>query len=327
MKNIIVIKTDGGNEIGLGHVYRSINLAKQLKNNNYKIIFLTKSSILRKIIPLTFPIKKINENVKTLEKILDEIKPKIIILDKLYENSNELKILNNKSQVLAIDYIGKNKFYLKNGINILYQKSGIRGKNSVSGFAFAILSNSIKIKKAIKISKQVKKILVIQGGSDTPCNTPLIIDSLNSLQEKMKVDVIVGASFECWKKLDKSIKNSNHQIKLFHNIRNIGEIMEKNDMAITGGGMTSLELCHLGIPSIIICGAPFEEETASLLEKNGFGMNLGYMKKLSKEKIAVSVKELMMDFKLRKGMNKIGQKLVDGDGSKRVANEISRRIK
>ena len=98
-------------------------------------------------------------------------------------------------------------------------------------------------------------------------------------------------------------------------------------MAITGGGMSSLELCCLGIPSIIICGESFENETASLLAKKGFGINLGYNKKISKEKIAVVSKELMMNYEQRKKMNKMGQKLIDGNGTKRVSSIIERMIK
>jgi len=37
--NQIIIKTDGNNTIGLGHVYRSLNLAKELKKKNIKVIF------------------------------------------------------------------------------------------------------------------------------------------------------------------------------------------------------------------------------------------------------------------------------------------------
>ncbi len=323
----IIIKTDGDNNIGLGHVYRTLNLAKELKNNNIKVVFLTKSTILKKIIPKSFIIKKIKNNKNDLQNILDSINPKIIVIDKLKENSNELKILGGKSKIIAIDYTGKNKKMIKFGINMLYQKSGIRGKNCFSGFDLTILSESIRNKNPIKISRKVKKILVIQGGSDTPCNTPKIIESLNKINEDIQIDVIVGASFECWKKLEKSIDNSIHHVKLFHNSKNIGKIMRGNDMAITGGGMTSLELCHLGIPSIIICGASFENETASLLATSGFGINLGYKKKLSKEKIAVISKELMMNYEQRKKMNKIGQKLIDGNGTKRVSSIIKRMIK
>ncbi len=326
MKETIIIKTDGDNYIGLGHVYRMLNLAKELKKDN-KIVFLTKSIVLKKIIPKKFIVKKIKNDKKNLQNILDSVNPKIIIIDKLRENSNELKILRKKSEIIAIDYTGKNKKIIKFGINMLYQKSGIQGKNCFSGFDLTILSESIRKKNPIKISKKVKKILVIQGGSDTPCNTPTIIESLNKINENIQIDVIVGASFKCWKKLEKSIEKSIHQVKLFHNSKNIGKIMGENDMAITGGGMTSLELCHLGIPSIIICGASFENETSSLLATSGFGINLGYKKKLSKEKIAVMSKELMMNYEQRKKMNKVGVKLIDGNGTKRVSKIIERMIK
>lgn len=325
MKEIIIIKTDGDNDIGLGHVYRTLNLAKELKNN--RIIFLTKSTVLKKIIPKKFIVKKIGNKKNDLKNILENINPKIIIIDKLKENSDEIKILRKKSKILAIDYRGKNKKMINFGINMLYQKSGIQGKNSFSGFNLTILSESIRRRNPIKILKKVRKILVIQGGSDTPCNTPKIIESLNEIDENIQIDVIIGASFECWKKLEKAINNSIHHVKLFHNSKDIGKIMEKNDMAITGGGMTSLELCSLGIPSIIICGASFENETASLLATNGFGINLGYTKKISKEKIAVISKELMMNYEERRKMNKIGQKLIDGNGTKRVSNIVERMIK
>ena len=48
MKETIIIITDVDHEIGLGHVYRSLNLDKELKKNNFKIVFLTKSKILKK---------------------------------------------------------------------------------------------------------------------------------------------------------------------------------------------------------------------------------------------------------------------------------------
>lgn len=327
MKKTIIIKTDGSNKIGLGHIYRSINLAKELKKNNFRIVFLTNSIIVKKIVPKSFIVINYKNDLNELIKILDEFKPKIIVIDKLEENKKELKIMIEKTIIFTIDYIGKNKNFVKKGINILYQISGSQKKNSFSGFKFAILNDSIKNKQPIEISKKVKKILIIQGGSDTPCNTPIIIDSLNQINEKLLINVIVGASFQCWKELDDSITHSSHKIKLHNNIKNIGKIMKLNDLAITGGGITCLELCHLGIPSVLICGAPFENETTSLLEKKGFGVNLGYRKKISRKKIVNATKNLMTDYNQRKKMNKVGKKLIDGNGTLRVSNEILRLIK
>lgn len=327
MKKTIIIKTDGNHKIGLGHIYRSINLAEELKKNNFRIIFLTKSIILKKIVPKTFMVINYKNNLNELKKNLNEFQPEMIVIDKLEENEKELKIMSEKTNLFVIDYTGENKKFLKYGVNILYQKSGLQKKNSFSGFKFAILSNSIKNSVPIKISKKVKKILIIQGGSDTSCNTPKIVDCLNEINEKIVINVIVGASFECWNELNKSIINSSHKIKLYKNIKNIGKIMKLNDLAITGGGMTCLELCHLGIPSVLICGEPFENETTSLLEKKGFGVNLGYEREISRGEIVISTKNLMIDYKQRKKMNNIGKKLVDGNGTLRVAKEISRMIK
>ena len=324
MKKVVVIKTDGNNKIGLGHIYRSLSLAKELKKNNIKVIFLTESIILQKIIPKSFQIEIIRNNTKDLKNILNSLNPKIIIIDKLKENTNVLEIFKKQSTVIAIDYTAKNKKMIKNGINILYQKSGVKGKNSFSGFNLVILSNYIKKIKPIKISKKVKKIMIIQGGSDTMCNIPTIIDSLNQIDTDIQLNVIIGGAFECWRKLEKSIENSIHKIKIHSNIKEIGKTMVKNDIAITGGGMTSLELCNLGIPSIILCGEEFENETSSLLEKNGFGINLGYKKKISKKEIALTVKKLMSNYQQGKNMNKIGKKLIDNEGIKRVTDIVLR---
>ena len=43
MKQNIIIRTDGDNKIGLGHIYRSLYLAKELKKNKFNVIFLSKS--------------------------------------------------------------------------------------------------------------------------------------------------------------------------------------------------------------------------------------------------------------------------------------------
>lgn len=327
MKETMVIRTDGDHRLGLGHIYRSVNIAKELRKNGFKIIFLSKSPCLENIIPREFSIKKITGGTKNLQKIIDEIKPTVLILDKLCVDSDELRILTKNTSVVAIDYIGKNKKMLKNGINMLYHTSGLRGKHSFSGFEFTVLSDSIRKRKLIKISRDVKKILVMQGGTDTHCNIPKIVDLLNKIHEKIQISVVTGPSFKCWKELNESANASSHRIRVFHDIKDIGSIMVKNDMAITGGGMTSLELCHLGIPSVIICGESFENETSSLLEKNGFGVNLGYKKILPKEKIVEVIKELMMNYERRKEMNRIGKVLVDGNGTKRVAKKVMRAIK
>ena len=46
----IVFVVDGNHKIGMGHVYRSLNLAKKLSNHGHPVIFLTSEEISHKII-------------------------------------------------------------------------------------------------------------------------------------------------------------------------------------------------------------------------------------------------------------------------------------
>ena len=179
-------------------------------------------------------------------------------------------------------------------------------------------------KKIKKIKKQVRSILILQGGADTYCLIPQIIESLNDIEGDFKITVIVGPSFKCWKKLEKAKKYSKHFIAILHNIENMSSEMLKHDLAITAGGMTLLELSRTGIPSIIICGEKLEEETAILMEKKGFGINLGFSKNISKDNVADKTQFLIKNYPLRKKMNNVGPKLVDGKGSSRVAKIIAK---
>ena len=91
-------------------------------------------------------------------------------------------------------------------------------------------------------------------------------------------------------------------------------ILKNYDLAITAGGMTLLELACVGIPSLIICGERFEIETAKLLEKYGFGKNLGFGKNVSTKKLNSEISAIINDFNTRKSMKLCGQKLIDGNG-------------
>lgn len=324
----IVIRVDADNVLGMGHFYRSLNLAKEMKKRGVKLSFLTKSPIVTKLTPKNIPVMKLpKDSHKDQKKIISELKADIIIIDKLEEASLLINLYKKYSKkILAIDYTGKNQNMIKYGINMLYPKTGIKGKNSFSGLEYSILNDDFIKTKKIPISNKVKKIIVLQGGADTFCFTPKIINSLNEIQEKLSITIILGPSFNCKKELDKAIKISKHNLKILQNVKNMSKIMKNQDIAITGGGMTLLELAHLGIPSIVICGAKFENETASLMQKKGFAINLGYKRKWSKSKLSSTVRELMYDNDLRRSMNKNGRKLIDGKGTKRVSDLILKEI-
>lgn len=319
----IIVRVDGNHCIGMGHVYRALNLADSLKKSGHQVFFVTVNQEARKIL-----VKKSHcyilpkHSVTSKQKIIQKFKPDIIILDKLKEKTSEIRFLQKNSKLIAIDYTGRNKNMIRNSISMLYQRSAASGNNSFSGFEYTILNKTFQNSRPIHVKKNARSILMLQGGSDTRCFTPKIIESLNNLKEDFRITVVLGPSFRCWSELKKSTMSNKKPLKILHNVKNMSSIMRKHDMAITGGGMSLLELCRLGVPSIVICGERFENETASLLQKKGFGINLGYGLGVSKSRIAKVAKELLADYSKRKRMNKAGINTIDGKGTARVVKII-----
>jgi len=318
MKNFkFLFIVNGNNKIGLGHVYRSINLANSLLKKKHKVSFITQDGIAKKIISTKHEckfIQKIN-NVKT-KQFLNFYEPDLIIIDKLQENKTNLKILRKSCKILAIDYTGKNYELFDYGINFLYPSSKI--KNSFSGFEYAILNKEFSKNKKSKIKKRVTSILILQGGADTYCFIPKIVLALNKLKESFRITTVVGSSFQCWPQLKKALSNNKKPLKILRNVNNMPEIMYNHDIAVTAAGNTLLELASIGIPSVIVCGERFENETAKIIEKNQFGINLGFGNDVSMKKIANTVQKLISNYNLRVKMNNRGKTLVDGKGTERV---------
>jgi len=320
----ILFLVDGNFKIGMGHVYRSLNLASALRLYSHKISFLTSDLIAKKMISELFSCKYINtKNCNNKKEIIEKINPDIIIIDKLFEKRKILQMLQKiTKKIIGIDYKGRNKDLINYGINMLYPLSG-KKNNSYSGLGFAILNSQFSEKRIKKIKKNPTSVLILQGGSDTRSFIPVILNSLKNLPSSIKISVVLGPSFRSWSQLKKSINENERDVTILQNVKDMRKIMRKHDIAITGGGMTLLELSCVGVPSIVVCGEQFENETAKLLQKNGFGINLGFNPNLSKKKIFYATKKLLADFELRKNMSNSGKKLVDGKGANRVAKIIT----
>jgi spore coat polysaccharide biosynthesis predicted glycosyltransferase SpsG len=327
MKQYTILSyVDGNNSIGLGHAFRQFNLGKELKKEHFKIFYRTHDKIVKDILSSISNCQYIKKNLSLEKKFIDEINPDLIIIDKLEEKKTFLKMLNKtRKKILAIDYIGLNKNLIENGINILYPKSGI--KKALTGFDFAILNKQFKKTKRKLIKKNVDSILILQGGADTYCLLPKIITNLNDIDKKFKITVVVGHSFDCWDSLNKSVKNSPHKIQIKKNVIDMSTLMNKHDLAISAAGMTLLELAFLGIPTVIVCAEKFEEETARLLQRRGFGLNLGFSKNPNKTKLQKSLMILNDSYQLRHKMSLNGKRIVDNSGTKMIVKHINFLIK
>jgi spore coat polysaccharide biosynthesis protein SpsF len=323
----IIFRVDGNQQLGMGHVYRVMNIAKKLQKN-YSLLFVTKTLIAKKMLsPFGNCILFRKNDSKFLKSSIKNFNPDIIIVDKLFENQTLLNFFKlHTKKLIGIDYTSKNFSKFDISLNMLYSKSGSKSKKNYSGFKYSIINNNFYNFNPITINKKINSILILQGGSDTHCFIPKIIDALNLIDLSFSLTVVTGPSFQCWTELNKSIKQNKKNITVLKNVKNMASIMSKSDFAISAGGITLLELTHLGIPTIVVCAEKFENETANTLEKLGFGKNLGFGKSISKNFIAKHTLELIRNTSSRKSMNSIGPKIIDSKSTSRIVKIIDSLI-
>jgi UDP-2,4-diacetamido-2,4,6-trideoxy-beta-L-altropyranose hydrolase len=328
-KTNVLIITDGNNKIGLGHFYRTFSLSKELKKNRMNISFLTsKNKFLKNNLSkfgnhYTFS----NNDEKDLEKI-KKINPDIIIIDLLekffpYSIKFIKKLKNSCSLLTSIDFEGKGLQYIDLGFHTLFKPKKFHAKKSFIGFEFAIIRKEfLLVRKKYNFSKNINSIIILQGGADTHCISPKILQSIRTIPKHVKITLVLGPMFECHENLEKTIKALDRTIKLIFNSKKIHNEMKKHDIAITAAGNTMLELMLIGIPSLIICGEKHELKIANQVNRKKMALSIGYGKNITKNSIEKNFIKLLNDYKLRKKFHTNSKIAIDGNGTKKISQLI-----
>ena len=308
---MLAFSIEASHKRGLGHLYRSITLAKYLRyksiffiNKNLKSFKILKKNKIRfKVMDRT---KKIN-----FKNLINQHSVKIWINDKLETNKLEGQKISSLVSFVTFDDWGKGSMFAKLNISPLYfGKKKLFGKKVLAGTKYLPLE---KNSKYTRTRKKINKILISMGGSDTHNVTLKILDYLK--KKKFSATVICGPAF----KLNNGVKNYKKDFKINYNVVNIYKEFFDHDILICGGGMTPFEAASTGLPSIVIASEPFEIPVCKKLEKMGISKFIGYHKKINFEKI-----DLNLDIKK---MSNICINRIKKDGLKIIKKNLASLLK
>ena len=329
----VLIYTYGNHKMGMGHVYRMLNLANLLKKRGHNILFLLPAWTegVKKITEYKWKIIEIPidrfEQEQAYRQLLDDCIFDCIIVDALDVSKNIMKLFREKTKLLlSLDNIGEGRFLSDILINILYKREPKlkKPKIEINSFDYLILNENFKkfnLKEKI-INKEVKKILITQGGSDTYGVVPKIMEELNKLPMELECDVLIGPAFKHHEELISSIRNSDLKINIEENIRKTWELFYDVDIAISGGGMTLFELLCVGVPCIVLTQEYKEMETLNFLNELKLIDMLGLYERLQDGDILNVTIELINNYNKRIEMSEKGKKVIDGSGCERIADLI-----
>lgn len=330
----ILFRTSGGmkKDLGLGHIYRCLNLSHYIKRSN-DLHFMIEDYgnveqiikekgyeniiSLKKDIPIKFDI------AKTIQYILNK-KIDVVIIDKYKINKQYVEKIKKFVKVILITGLRNNIDYdadlIVNGF-IGYKNKIVRNKYGTKcllGPAYQILNHKYA-KKTMSTKKKYDLLATFGGFDSTNIVTVLMKVLLN--HKRIKTKIILGAATKKTKEIHDMEQKHKKYLSIVEQTFDMRKEISQTHFGICAGGITTYEFSAMQVPFAIVCQYEHQIITAREWQKKKIAKNLGFIQG-NEKKLDILLSQLVQ--------NKIhlkSQKIIDGLGSKRVATEILKMVK
>lgn len=318
-KKNILIRTEGYDKIGLGHIYRCLLLAYNLINHDIRFVISKKSDIgIKKIQDSHFHYTVIEDDFE-IGQLVEKHNYDILINDMLDTDEKYMKYCKNLGvRVINFEDLGTGAIYADAVINDLYDKQNDY-KNHYWGSSYYCIRDEFLLSKPTELRKEVKEVLIIFGGTD-PCNlTEKLLNVVKSLCEKQEIHYtfIVGMGYKNADKLKSIVDEADLNIDIVKDVKLMTEYMGKADIAISSQGRTMLELASMTVPTVLLAQNEREQHHEFGYLKNGF-INLGLGSEVENQtiretllwlfnspQIRKQMKDQMIEVDLKKGIKRV----------------------
>ena len=349
MKKIkILFRTSGGRargkQLGMGHIFRCINLAKNLKNAN--IFFLIedfgsgRKTIYENGFKNCYKLKKnicLEEDIIETKKIINKKNIDITIIDKFDINQKLVREIRKESKVVIISDLEKINFASDLVINgFIGFKNEIKtnkfNTKCLIGPKFQILNENFARPPLNKNKKY--DLLVTLGGFDEQNIIESILEILKNMDSKLKVKIILGPATIKNKQI-RNLEKSLKFVKIIQKTKNMRNEIAETKFGICSGGITSYEFAAMKVPFGIISQVKHQTRTAKIWEKMNIATNFGTYSKKSQKKIERWIIENnlkennLKENNLKENNlkeNNVKQCIIDGKGVKRISDEMLKLI-
>lgn len=327
-KKSILFISGAFKKTGIGHVFRSVSLAEEFKQNVNPIFFVNENKAVIDYIGkngfkyYTENLFDVIQNIKISAVIYDMYESEIGLLSSIKERYGDLL-------VFALDYFNYNNPPVDCIINLYNHNRNDKIPINVEyheGVKHTIIRKSFDdyIKQNKKINKQVENILITFGGSDFSGHSVKVLKNLISLDyKKAKVCLIAGPIFSHIKEILSIVSGGSFDIEFLKNVSDIEKYMFKADLAFSGAGTTMMELCALGVPTIVIPQNMREKNFAEkFAQKEAVELCSGQKHNMLLKRI----EKILNSYKKRKKLSVNAKNLIDGKGRIRIKNIVAKVI-
>ena len=318
----IVFRVSTNSHYGLGHLVRLMALRSFFHKPVHWFVDPKSLNLVRKKIPKKDKILEENscKSIKKAISFCNEFHAKAFICDSYNISLNEL----DKCKTKVFYFIDSpNKTLKTNIVYINCQPYRSLSKFSISGVNYFPINTEGRRQKKINFSDLTFPIncLISFGTVDSKNLTSYVLSAILS-DQKLKTLLnpicLLGPYFQ-YKKEVKSLLNKFNDYTLFLKCNSILELGIQCPIAIGLPGVSQIERLYCGFATTLIWQKSYHHKLALNWERMGLALSAS----LSISQINSAIHKMVNnDFQIAKKISFDGQKLVDGNGGKRLAKKI-----
>ncbi len=337
----VLFRCDASSEIGLGHIVRCHALADELARHGLEPWFATRSpdglglnEIRRhghRIIPTAEPSPDEVSAIEsaTVQPSFRRRRFRAVVMDHYDLDARWLvEAQRLADRLVVIDDLANRALpcdLLVNG-NLGFQPTHYAElvpprTNLLLGPRYALLRSNVAVAHAETMDRQhgeIRTVLMTFGGTDQSRVIAMSIEAVRLALPDAAIDLVVGSS----RGVPGSIDHPALRIHVAVGDDVMTRLMLDADLAIGAGGMTALERCAVGLPSIAIRLAPNQDVVVNGLLAAGATVDAGPVDGLAVEALAAYILAVARDPGIRSELATRGWELIDGRGAIRVAHHI-----
>jgi len=327
----VIIITEGGMNVGFGHVVRCLSLYQAFIEEGVTPEFIingdeTTQDLLRGVKYTLFNWLKKEEKILSIAKDAD-----IMIVDSYLAPFDFYEKVAHIVKVPV--YIDDNKrFDYPRGIIINSSISAEEmnyptkeGREYLLGAKYTLLRKEFWDVSSKEIGERVKSIMITFGGDDSRNMTSKILKTITNSYPELIKRVIIGKCFQNIEEIE-NLKDIKTELIYSPMPIQMKGVMIDSDVAISAGGQTLYELARIGTPTVAV-----------VLSRNQLG-NVGGWAKARFIKYAgwwndrvlcQNVRAALEEFgniEERKLSSRIGRSLVTGRGPRLISETVTQRV-
>lgn len=338
---MILIRADGSNRTGSGHLMRCMTIAEQLTGKE-EVLFLTRTRESAAFVKARgFEACVLSdfegeerpwmEELPCLEAWMQERHPDCILVDSYQATEEYLEAVSRWAPVIYLDDFGERAYPVSMVVNynVFADKENYerlyRDRNTICLIGPEYIPiRSAFLEKSYRVRENPENVLLLTGGGDYYGFAGKFLKEFGAREDLQGLHFHLVCGFYS-EETKEFLKEENYtNFTLYENVQDIWNLMERCDLAVTAGGTTVYELCAMGVPLLGYSFADNQRPVLSWLYDRGIAPDCGEYRALG-ENLFKRIAELLnssRDYDSRRRISEREKTLVDGHGAKRIAQAI-----